>query len=385
MSKRDYYEILGLSKNATQQEIKKAYRKLALKFHPDQNKNNKEAEEKFKEATEAYQILSDDQKRSQYNQYGHQAFEGMNASSNFNFEDLGDIFGNSGGFDDILSNFFGGGSRRGGQSQRQQRVEVGSDLRYDVEISLEEAAFGIEKEIKYKRTENCSKCKGTGGNPGSKSIPCSNCNGRGQIEKITRSVFGNFAQAHVCPICHGKGKVYPEKCPACKGRTTVKGTVSKKVKIPAGIDNEQRLRLSDMGNSGANGGRYGDLYVVVHVMPDDIFTRNENDILCEIPISYKTAVLGDSIDVPTLKGNIKIKIPAGTQSGKVFRLKGKGIKDVQGYGVGDELVKIHVEVPIKLTEKQKEKLIEYDESLKKSNNSMLQDFLNKAMNKMKNK
>ncbi len=375
--KRDYYEVLGVAKNATQDEIKKAYRKLAMQYHPDKNNGDKEAEGKFKEATEAYKILSDQTQREKYDKFGHSAFQGGPGGTggfNFNFEDLGDVFAD---FGDVFGSFFGGGFGRTGGGTRGRREEKGADLRYNLEITLEEAAFGVEKEIEYTRKAKCGTCNGTGAKPGTKTKTCSACGGTGEVKTVTRSMFGQFVNVSTCKVCGGKGEIPEEKCGTCGGTGIEKERVKKKVKIPEGVDSGQRIKIRELGETGENGGEYGDLYIYIYVKPHEIFERIDNNIVCEVPISFATAAIGGEIDVPTIDGTVKMKIPHGTQNGKVFRLKEKGIPNPRGYGRGDELVKVIIEVPTNLTEKQKEILKEFDASLKENNNSMMKSFFEK--------
>lgn len=378
MAKRDYYEVLGVNRSASKEELKKSYRKLAMQYHPDKNPDNKEAEEKFKEVTEAYQVLSDEQKKAQYDQFGHQAFDGMNAGggfSNFNYEDLNDIFG--GNLNDLFGGMFGGGRRSG------PTVHEGSDLRYDLHITFLEAAKGVEKEIKYARMTHCHTCHGTGGKPGSQEESCPMCKGSGEIRKVVRSVFGNMMQSSVCPECNGRGKIHKEKCPECKGKTLTKESVSKSVKIPAGISDGQRLRVSQGGNAGPYNGTFGDLYVFIHVKEDEIFQREENDLYCEVPISYYTATVGGEVEIPIIDGTTTMKIPAGTQNGKIFKLKGKGMPDVHGHGVGDQMVSVLVEVPKNLNSEQQGLLKAFEESLKGENYKAKSGFFEKIKKRLK--
>ena len=360
--KHDYYETLGLSRDASEKEIKTAYRKVALKYHPDrvEEADKKRATEKFKEVTEAYEVLSDSQKRAQYDQFGHSAFQYGNGSAGFGGmehaeEVFRSFFGEGGGgiFGDIFGDFFGGSSARSSHGSNR-----GSDLEMSMEISFKEAAFGVEKTIKVPRYERCSACKGQGTAPGTKKISCVQCAGTGQI----RQQAGFLSIARACTRCQGQGEIIQTPCPQCRGEGRVKKEKRIEVQVPAGVNTGTRLRVSGEGEAGRGGGAHGDLYILIYVKKDSIFTRDENDILCEVPITFSQAALGDDIDIPTLSGKAKMKIPAGTQSGKVFRFRGKGINDLHGYGKGDELVRIIVEVPTKLDSRQKELLKEFDKS-----------------------
>ena len=380
MSKKDYYDLLGVEKTASENDIKKAYRKLAMKYHPDKfsnasEKEKKEAEEKFKEVNEAYQVLSDPDKRAKYDRFGHAAFENGGAGA-------GGFGGFSGGFEgfgnaeDIFSSFFGGGGGFGGfGGGRQRGPEPGADLRVDVTLTLEEVAKGVEKEINYRRQAKCKTCNGTGAEPGSSLKTCDKCNGTGKIKVTQRTVFGNFQSVEECDKCKGKGKIPEKKCKSCNGTGLERETVKKTVKIPIGIEDGQRLRLSGMGDASTEGGPNGDLYIFIHVTEHDFFVRHGDDIICEIPITFAKAALGGEIDIPTLKGKKSIKIPAGTQNGKVFRLKGEGINNPRGYVPGDQLVKIIIEVPTNLTDDQQELLRKFDESLKDKNYKMNKSFI----------
>jgi molecular chaperone DnaJ len=354
MAKRDYYEILGVSKNATKEEIKKAYRKLSKKYHPDINKEP-DAAEKFKEIKEAYEVLSDDQKRAHYDQFGHadpnQGFGGFR-SDDFDFGG----FGGFGGFDDIFSTFFGGGRRRDPNAPR-----AGADLQYTMTLTFEEAAFGKETDIEIPREETCNTCHGTGAKPGTKKETCSYCHGTGQISTEQSTPFGRIVNRRTCPYCGGTGQYIKERCTTCGGTGRVKRRKKIHVKIPAGIDDGQQLRVAGQGEPGINGGPPGDLYIVFHVEPHEFFERDGDDIYCEIPLTFAQAALGDEIEVPTLHGKVKLKIPAGTQTGTKFRLKGKGVPNVRGYGYGDQHVIVRVVTPTKLTEKQKQLLREFDQ------------------------
>ncbi len=379
MSKKDYYDLLGVEKTASENDIKKAYRKLAMKYHPDKfsnasEKEKKEAEEKFKEVNEAYQVLSDADKRAKYDRFGHAAFEnGGGGAGGFGGFGGFEGFGNA---EDIFSSFFGGGGGFGGfGGGRQRGPEPGADLRVDVTLTLEEVAKGVEKEINYRRQAKCKTCNGTGAEPGSNLKTCDKCNGTGKIKVTQRTVFGNFQSVEECDKCKGKGKIPEKKCKSCNGTGLERETVKKTVKIPIGIEDGQRLRLSGMGDASTEGGPNGDLYIFIHVKEHDFFVRHGDDIICEIPITFAKAALGGEIDIPTLKGKKSIKIPAGTQNGKVFRLKGEGINNPRGYVPGDQLVKIIIEVPTNLTDDQQELLRKFDESLKDKNYKMNKSFI----------
>lgn len=355
--KRDYYEVLGVSRNAAKDEIKNAYRKLALQYHPDRNKAP-DAEEKFKEISEAYAVLSDDEKRKQYDMFGHAGIGAKYSPEDiFRGVDFGDIFRDSGfgfgGFDDIFDMFFG---RRRGWRQGPQR---GADLRYDLEITLEEVATGLEKEIYVPRKEKCEDCKGSGAAPGTEPRRCSRCNGTGQLQRTTSIGFGQFIQVETCNFCGGRGTVVDSPCKSCRGTGIVSQNRRILVKIPAGVDEGPRLRLVGEGEAGARGGPPGDLYVVVHVKSHEMFRRRGSDILYETFIGFVQAALGTEIDVPTLDGKAKLKIPAGTQSHMVFKLKGKGVPNLNGFGRGDELVRVKTRTPTKLTSKQRELLLQF--------------------------
>ena len=381
MAKRDYYEVLGIDKNAGESDIKKAYRKAAMKYHPDKFANaseaeKKDAEEKFKEVNEAYQILSDSQKKQQYDQFGHAAFEQGGAGFGGGF--------NAGGFDfgDIFGDIFGGGGFSGfggfgGGSSRRNYQEPGDDIRLGLEITLEEAAKGVEKTIKYKRTAQCSHCHGTGGEDG-KTKTCSRCNGKGTILTQQRTILGVMQSQTVCPDCHGKGKVPEKKCSHCHGVGTEKETIEKKITVPAGIDEGQKLRYSGFGEASQNGGPSGDLYIVIRIKKHDIFERYGIDLHCEVPISYATAVIGGEVEIPTLNGKKMIKIPEGTESGKLMRVRGEGIKSLRSDHTGDIMVKLTIETPKKLTEKQKELLEKFEESLNEKNYEQQSNFMKKV-------
>lgn len=359
MPKRDYYEVLGVGKDATPEEIKKAYRRLARKYHPDVNPGDKEAETKFKEVKEAYDVLSDPQKRQQYDQFGHidEQFSGagFGQQGGFGFGDFGN-FADFGGFEDIFDTFFGGGSRR----RRRPAPEKGADLRYDLEITLEEAASGLETELRVPRTENCPACGGSGARPGTQPVTCSACNGTGQQQFSRQTAFGRFINVQTCSVCHGEGKIIKESCPECRGEGKIMQERRIEVKIPPGVDNGSRLRVPGEGEAGVRGGPPGDLYVVIKVRPHKIFKRDGDDLYCEIPISFSQAALGAEVEIPTLQGKATLRIPEGTQPGTSFRLKGKGMPRLRrGVGQGDLYVKVNLKVPRKLNAKQKKILQEF--------------------------
>jgi len=369
MAKRDYYEVLGLEKGVSQEEIKKAYRKLAVKLHPDKNPE-KHAEEQFKELGEAYEVLSDPQKRAAYDQYGHAAFDRRSFGRGGGFHDPFEIFREVFGGGSIFEDFFGGGRSDPSQPQR------GDDLRYDLEIAFEEAAHGCEKEISVTKEERCEVCNGSGAEAGSRVKTCPTCGGRGQVV----SSRGIFSIAQTCPHCQGAGRVIEKPCKNCRGSGRRERTSKIKLRIPACVDTGSRLRSSGNGEAGIRGGPSGDLYVVLHIKPHEIFQRDGDDLLCEVPVSFVQAALGDEIAVPTLDGKSEIRIPAGTQPGTMFRLKGKGIKTIQGYGYGDLHVRVNVEVPTHLTPAQKTKLQEFASLCNGKESPMSQSFFEKAKN-----
>ena len=378
MSKRDYYEVLGVSKTATQDELKKAYRKLARKYHPDLNKDNEEAAEKFKECNEAYSVLSDDQKRAQYDQFGHAAFENGGMGGGGGFGGAGGFGGFGGsGMEDIFDMFFGGQGGRGG-SRAKTGPQRGADLRFDLEITFEEAAFGLEKEINLYRDETCDHCHGEGAEPGSKVESCPECNGTGYVRFTQNTMFGQMVNERPCSRCKGEGKIISEPCKECRGKGTVKRNKKLKVKIPAGVDNGSRLRVSGEGEAGAKGGPNGDLYVYLYVKPHKFFERDGTTVLCEVPINIVQATLGADIKVPTLDGQVTMKVPEGTQPGKVLRLKGKGIPSLLGGSRGDQLVRIKVVVPTKLSDKQKDALRKFADISKDNINPEEKSFMDKV-------
>ena len=374
MSKRDYYEVLIVERMASSEEIKKSYRKLAVKFHPDKNPGDKAAEEKFKELGEAYEILSDPQKRAIYDQHGHAAFDrraggGFARGGGGGFHDPFDIFREVfGGGGNIFDDLFGGGRSDPTAPQR------GEDLRYDMEITFDEAAHGCEKEISVTKPERCEVCDGSGAEAGSRVKTCPTCGGRGQVI----SSRGIFSIAQTCPACQGAGRVIEKPCKACHGSGRRDRPSKIKLKIPGGVDTGSRLRSMGNGQAGLRGGPPGDLYVILHVKPHEIFQRDGDDLLCEVPVGFVQAALGTDIEVPTLTGKAEIKIPAGTQPGTMFRLKGKGVKNVQGYGHGDLHVRVLVEVPTHLTSAQKAKLEEFAALCNGKESPLSQGFFEKA-------
>ncbi len=352
MAKRDYYEILGVSRNASKDEIKKAYRRLAMKYHPDRNQNNKEAEEKFKEAKEAYDVLSDEQKRAAYDQFGHAGVDPTAAAGGpgpggFGGANFSDVFG------DIFGDIFGGG-RSGGQ-----RVNRGADLRYNLELTLEEAVSGTTVKIRVPTLVPCDSCGGSGARKGSRPVKCGTCGGHGQV----RMQQGFFSIQQTCPSCQGRGEVISDPCPSCHGQGRVRDHKTLSAKIPAGVDTGDRIRLSGEGETGENGGPPGDLYIHINVKEHPIFVRDGNNLYCEVPVSFVTAALGGELDVPTLDGRVKLKIPPETQTGKLFRLRGKGVQSVRGGTVGDLFCKVVVETPVNLTSRQKDLLREFEASM----------------------
>jgi len=351
MSKRDYYEVLGVAKNASEAEIKKAFKRLAMKFHPDRNPDDSSAEEKFKEAKEAYDILSDSQKRAAYDQFGHAGVEGgagFGAGGFGGGASFSDIFG------DVFGDIFGGGRAGGGSRARR-----GADLRYNLELTLEEAVKGTTVKIRVPTMVECKECTGTGARKGTSPTTCTTCNGIGQV----RMQQGFFSLQQTCPKCHGTGQMISDPCPACHGQGRVQEQKTLSVKVPAGVDNGDRIRLSGEGEAGEKGAPAGDLYVQIAIKPHKIFERDESDLYCEVPIAFVSATLGGELQVPTLEGRVKLKIPAGTQSGKLFRLKGKGVISVRGGPPGDLICKVNVETPVNLNSKQKELLKQFEDSL----------------------
>lgn len=375
MAKRDYYEVLGIDRNATETDIKKAYRKLAVKFHPDKNPGDKAAEEKFKEAAEAYEILSTPEKRKTYDQFGHEGLSGQFSQGGFQWSD----FSHFNDFEDILGDLFGGGifgdafGRRSGRAGAR-RVYRGNDLTYSLKIDFVEAAKGVSKEIRFKKHTSCSACNGSGAAPGTSETTCPQCGGTGQI----RISQGFFTINRSCDACRGMGKVIKNPCTTCKGSGLMLKEKHLNIKIPAGIEDGARLKLTGEGEDGPHGGPSGNLFITIHVKPHDFFTRERNDIICEVPISFPKAALGGEVEVPTLTGKIKLKIPAGTQSGKIFRIKGKGFPDLHGYGHGDLLIRIIVETPTKLTREQEDLLRQFADISQEDGYPMIDAFIRKV-------
>ena len=349
MSKRDCYEVLGVTKDAGEREIKKAYKKLAMKYHPDRNQGDKQAEDKFKEVKEAYDILSDQNKRAAYDQFGHDGVDPSRGGHGGHGADFGDIFG------DVFGDIFGGGRRGGGQRQAQR----GSDLRYNLEMTLEEAVRGMTKEIRIPKLTGCDTCKGSGCKPGTQPQTCSTCHGAGQVQMRQ----GFMVVQQPCPHCHGRGKIIPSPCGTCHGEGRVQRSKTLSVKIPAGVDTGDRIRLTGEGEAGEHGAPAGDLYVQVNIKNHNIFERDGSDLYCEVPLSFADAALGGEIEVPTLDGKVKLKIPAETQTGKMFRLRNKGVNSVRTHTVGDLMCRVVIETPVRLTAAQKSLLEQFQASM----------------------
>lgn len=370
MAKRDYYEVLGVSKTATKEEIKKAYRKLAMQYHPDRNPDNKEAEEKFKEAAEAYEILSDDQKRAKYDKFGHAGFQGGQDFHGFSdvndifshFSDIfGGAFGGGGGsiFDDI---FGGGGSRsRGGRGTQQRTGTPGSDMKITLKLTLEEIAKGTTKKVKIKRYKTCGVCNGSGAKNQNSFTTCSVCNGAGEVRQVSRSIFGQFVNISACSNCGGTGKIISEPCPACSGEGRVYSEDTIKISVPAGVHDGSYMSLRGEGNAGKNGGPAGDIIVVFQELPHEYFVREGDDVIYDLFISYPEAVMGTEVEIPTLNGRAKLKIEAGIQPGKFLKMRDKGIQHLNSYGSGDQLVRVNIYVPKKINSKERELLKQLNE------------------------
>ena len=370
--KRDYYEVLGVNKSSSPDEIKKAYRKLAKKYHPDLNPDDKEgAEAKFKEATEAYEVLGDPQKKQQYDQFGHAAFD-QTAGGGY-----GGGFGGFDGFDmgDIFSSFFGGGF--GGQRQNPNAPRRGRDLTYSIDLSFEEACFGTEREITINHLEKCEKCHGSGSAEGSTPTTCPTCHGSGQVKSVQRTPLGNFQSVRTCDTCGGSGKIIKNPCPSCGGNGNARKNKKVRVKIPAGIDNGQQVYVRNEGDAGTNGGPNGDLILSVRVKNHKLFIRQGYDILCDYPISFVQATLGAEVQVPTIDGKVAYNIPEGTQSGTVFRLKGKGVTKINSTQRGDQYVTIRVEIPKGLSDAQKDILRQFDDTVDPSKYKQRKSFFDK--------
>jgi molecular chaperone DnaJ len=351
MAKRDYYEVLGVARNASESDIKKSYRRLAMKFHPDRNPNNREAEERFKECKEAYEVLTDARKRAAYDQFGHAGVDAAAGAAGAGFGGFG-----AGGIRDVFDEVFGDifGARAGGRT-----VYRGADLRYDLELSLEEAVFGTSARIHVPTRVECSECGGSGARKGTSPVTCTTCHGRGQV----RLQQGFFSIQQTCPTCRGAGKMILEPCTECRGAGSVRREKELSVKVPAGVDNGDRIRLAGEGERSDNGGPPGDLYVEIHVREHPIFTREGTNLYCEVPISFVTAALGGELEVPTLADRVTIRVPHETQTGKLFRLRGKGVRSVRDGSLGDLICRVVVETPIHLTHRQKELLREFEESM----------------------
>jgi len=373
--KRDYYEVLGVTKGASEDDIKKAYKKMARKYHPDLNPDNKEAEEKFKEVNEAYEILSDPQKKSRYDQFGHAGVDpnfgaggfGGGFDGGFDFGDLGDIFGS----------FFGGGFGGGGRRTNPNAPQRGESIRMNVTISFEEAAFGCEKEVSVDRYEQCDTCHGNGCAPGTHPETCPDCHGTGQVQVRRQTPMGVFATTSPCGRCGGKGRIIHQPCPDCHGSGSVRKRKTIQASIPAGIDNGQTISIRGQGHAGKNGGPAGDLLITITVRPHELFRREGTSVLCEAPITFAQAVLGAELEIPTIDGKVKYDLPEGTQSGTTFRLKGKGIPSINGRGRGDQYVTVYIETPKNLNKEQKEALKKFAEAVGDSNYEERKKFFKK--------
>ena len=353
MAKRDYYEVLGLGRDAPVEDIKKAYRRLARKYHPDVNPDDKDTEAKFKEDKEAFDVLSDSARREQYDRFGHAAEEGHGGFGGFDPSGFGGAGGF--GFEDIFDTFFGGGMR----GRRPAGPQRGNDLRYDLEITLKEVAEGLETTVNVTRVDQCETCGGSGAKPGTKPVKCTVCGGTGQQQTVRNTAFGRFVSVKPCDGCGGEGTTIKERCATCQGSGRVHRDRKIEVKVPPGVDTGNRLRVSGEGEAGQRGGPPGDLYVFIHVRPHEVFKRQGDDLVIDVPISFSQASLGTELEVPTLDGKAKLKVPEGTQTGTSFRLRGKGIPHLRGYGRGDQHVRVNIKIPNKLSGKQRELLREY--------------------------
>lgn len=373
--KRDYYEVLGVGKSASDADIKKAYRNLAKKYHPDMNPNNKTAETKFKEAAEAYEVLSDSQKRAQYDQFGHAATDAGG------FGGFGGFNGGFGDFDfgDIFETIFGG-SGMGGRSRAKRGPQKGADLQFAIELTFEESIFGVEKEIPINKMHECRKCDGSGSRAGSKPTTCQHCTGTGQVQYKQRTPFGQFVNIKTCDVCHGEGKIITNPCEECNGRGRVRRTTRQKINIPAGIADGQIISSRGAGEPGSKGGPPGDVYFTIRVKPHPIFTRQGNNIFCEIPITFTQAALGTELELPTVYGKEKFSIPEGTQTGTRFRLKGKGAPILRSNSKGDQYFTVNVEVPRKLNDKQKDVLREFADLIGDEVHEQRRSFFDKMKN-----
>ena len=370
--KRDYYEVLGVNKSASEDEIKKAYKKMARKYHPDLNPDNKEAEEKFKEVNEAYEVLSDPDKKARYDQYGHAGVDpnfgaGAGFDGSFDFGDLGDIFGN----------FFGGGFGGGGRRTNPNAPQRGESIRLSLTISFEEAAFGCEKEVTVERMEQCGTCGGSGCAAGTTPEVCPDCHGTGTVQVRRQTPMGVFATSSPCTRCGGKGRIIHQPCKDCHGTGSVRKRKTIQATIPAGIDNGQTISIRGQGHAGVNGGPAGDLLITITVRPHELFRREGTSVLCEAPITFAQAVLGAELEIPTIDGKVKYTLPEGTQSGTTFRLKGKGIPSINGHGRGDQYVTVYIETPRNLTKEQKEALKKFAETMGDNNYEERKKFFKK--------
>ncbi len=360
MAKRDFYEVLGLNRNASPEEIKKAYRRLAREYHPDANAQDESAEAKFKEIKEAYDVLIDPNKKARYDRFGHaeEAFQGFGGPGG-GFGGFGDF---ASGVEDIFDAFFGGGFSTGSRRRSSSAPRRGSDLRYDLEISLEDVVHGKTTNVKLHRTENCSRCDGTGAKEGSGAETCNACEGSGQQQVVRNTSYGRFVSIRACESCQGEGRVIKDRCPDCRGegKTVQERTIE--IKIPPGVDHGSKLRVPGEGEAGTRGGPPGDLYVFLHVLPHELFQRQGNNLLCEVPISFVDAALGNELEVPTIDGKTSLRIPPGTQPETRFNVKGQGIPNLRGFGKGDLVIKVKVEVPRKLNARQKKILEEFSQA-----------------------